>query len=60
MDYHRQFVLIKYISMKRLLLVELSPVADLSLVTTFVMADDVHQLQVQPEFKSVIDKNGSL
>ena len=42
--------------MEKLLLVELSPVADLSLVTTFVVADYVHQLQVQPEFKSVIEK----
>ena len=42
--------------MKKLLLVELGPVADLSLVTTLVVADYVHQLQVQPEFKSVIEK----
>ena len=53
-DYHQQFL--KYISMKKLLLVELCPVADLSLVTAFVMADYVHQLQVRPEFKSVIGK----
>ena len=39
--------------MKKLLLVELGPVAYLSLVTTFVVADYVHQLQVRPEFKSV-------
>ena len=34
-------------------MVELRPVADLSLVTTLVVADYVHQLQVRPECKSV-------
>ena len=53
---HPQFVLIKYISLGKLLLVEHGPVADLSLVTSFVMADYVNQLQVRPESSSIIYK----